>query len=75
MSVGRVLRRDSRLLLPRCATAVGRARCASRRVCGTDPKWKRICTVDLNQEEEFVFEDCTGEEPRFGPGQDLVVTT
>lgn len=66
MSVGRVLHGDSRFLLRHCVSAVGRGRCASRRVNSTDPKWERSCTVDRNKEEEFVFVDYTGEERGLG---------
>lgn len=74
MSVGRVLRGDPRFLLRHCVSAVGIARCASRRVSSMDSKWERICTVDGNKEEEFVFVDCTGEEKGGGAVRDLVVT-
>lgn len=68
VSVGRALRGDARFLLRRRVSAMGGARCASRWLCSVDRRWERSCTVDRNQEEQFVFVDCVGEEPGAGLG-------
>lgn len=72
VSVGRALRGDARSLLRRRVSAMGGARCASRRLCSADQKWERSCTVDRNHEEQFVFVDCIGEEPGGGARRDLL---
>lgn len=48
-----------RVLGARSGAGVGRV--VTRRLCSTDGRTNLSCTVDPNQEEQFVFVDCTGE--------------
>lgn len=47
----------------------------SRRLCSRYGGAGRTCTVDPNQEEQFVFLDCTGETPRLMTGSKVVTNT